>query len=144
MYEAKTKPTTSAFKDYLAGIEDETRRRDCIVIAEMMERVTGCAPVMWGPSIVGFDSYHYKYASGHEGDASVVGFSSGKAQLSLYLISGYEAPATKERLNRLGKHKLGKACLYIKRLSDVDLVVLEELVAASAEDTRRRYPRAGA
>lgn len=144
MYEARTKPTAAAFKDYLAGIEDEARRRDCVVIAEMMERVTGCAPVMWGPSIVGFDSYHYRYDSGHEGDASLVGFSSGKAHLSLYLMAGYEAPATKARLARLGKHKLGKACLYIKHLSDVDLAVLEELVAASAEDTRRRYPRAGA
>lgn len=143
MYEAKTKPTTSAFKDYLAGIDDETRRRDCIVFAEMMERVTGCAPVMWGPSIVGFDSYHYKYDSGHEGDASLVGFSSGKAHLSLYLIAGHEAPATKELLARLGKHKLGKACLCIKHLSEVDLAVLESLVIGSVADTRRRYPRPG-
>jgi hypothetical protein len=141
VYEAKTKPTASPFGDYLAGITDETRRRECIVIAGMMERVTGCGPVMWGASIVGFDSYHYRYASGHEGDACLVGFSSGKAHLSLYLIAGYEAPATKELLARLGKHKLGKACLYIKRLSEVDLAVLEMLVVASVADTRGRYPR---
>ena len=99
---------------------------------------------MWGPSIVGFDSYHYKYASGHEGDACVVGFSSGRAHISVYLTSGYEAAETKALLSQLGRHKIGKACLYIKRLSDVHLQVLEQLIAGSVAETRRRYPPAGA
>lgn len=97
---------------------------------------------MWGPSIVGFDSYDYKYASGHEGSACVVGFSSGKAQVSVYLTKGYEAAETKALLLQLGSHKIGKACLYIKRLSDVQLPVLEQLIAGSVADTKQRYPPA--
>ena len=144
MYEPKTQPTEVSVDACLAGITDEARRTDCKAIAALMMRVTGCAPRMWGPSIVGFDSYHYKYASGHEGDACVLGFSSGRAHISVYLTSGYEAAETKALLSQLGRHKIGKACLYIKRLSDVHLQVLEQLIAGSVAETRRRYPPAGA
>lgn len=141
MYEAKTKPTKARVSSYLAGIADVARRNDCKTIAALMRRVTGSSPRMWGPSIVGFGSYHYRYQSGHEGDYCLVGFSSGKAHITLYLMCGYEAASTKALLAKLGKHRTGKACLYIKRLSDVQLPVLEKLVVRSVADTRRRYPR---
>ena len=140
VYEAKTKPTKVSAASYIAAIEDEGRRKDCRALVTLMKRITGCAPKMWGPSIVGFDSYHYKYATGHEGDCCLVGFSSGKAHLSLYLTSGYETPAMKALLARLGKHKTAVACLYIKRLSDVEMPVLEQLIEQSISETRTRYP----
>ena len=141
MYEAKTKPSKVSPSTYFAGIENEARRKDCKTVAALMKRITGCSPRMWGPSIVGFDSYHYKYASGHEGDCCLVGFSSGKGHITIYLLSGYEAPATKALLARLGPHKTGKACLYIKRLTDVKLPVLEKLIVQSITEAKRRHPR---
>ena len=114
MAEAKTKPTKVSVRSYLNAIEDPARRADCETISALMERVTGCPPVMWGTSIVGFDQYHYKYESGHEGDSCVVGFSSRKGDISVYIMAGYEETATKALLAKLGKHKIGKACLYIK------------------------------
>jgi Domain of unknown function (DU1801) len=137
MYEAKTKPTEVSFESYLAGIEDEERRGDCKGLAALMKRVTGCKPKMWGTSIVGFGSYHYKYESGHEGDCCIAGFSSRKGDISIYLVSGYGTEA-KELLSRLGKHKTGKGCLYIKRLSEVQLPILERLVALSVAEATRR------
>jgi hypothetical protein len=142
MYEVKTKATELSVAAYLNDIEDETRRKDCEELATLMERVTGCKPKMWGTSIVGFDSYHYKYASGHEGDACVVGFASRKGEISVYLIGGYESADVKELLSQLGKHKTGKGCLYIKRLSDVKLPILEQLVIRSVAETKRLYPQA--
>jgi hypothetical protein len=141
MYEAKTQVTAVSVASYLANIGDEVRRQDCKALAALMQGVSGCAPKMWGPSIVGFDSYHYRYDSGHEGDSCLLGFSSGKAQISIYMVAGYEATETQALLAQLGKHKLGKACLYIKRLADVKLPVLEELLTRSAAETRHRYPR---
>lgn len=141
MYEAKTRPTEAGVSSYLDAIEGDERRQDCRTLTALMERVTGCAPRMWGASIVGFDTYHYKYASGHEGDSCVAGFSSRKGDISVYLLAGYEDAETKELLAQLGKHKTGKACLYIKRLADVQLPVLERLVTRSVAETRRRYPR---
>jgi len=140
MAELKTKPTDVVVRDHLAAIVDDARRADCEALVELMTRVTGCAPVMWGPSIVGFDRYHYRYATGHEGNAAVVGFASGKRQITLYLAPGFEADATRELLARLGKHKTGKGCLYLKRLSDVDPEALEALVRWSAAEIRRRFP----
>lgn len=140
MYEAKTKPTGVSVSAYLAAIEDDERRKDCRTLASLMKRVTGCSPKIWGTSIVGFDSYHYRYASGHEGDACVVGFSPRKGDISIYLMAGYEDPETRDLLSRLGRHKTGKACLYIRRLADVQVPVLEELVVRSVEEIRRRYP----
>jgi hypothetical protein len=140
MYEAKTKPTESSVSAYLDAIEDEGRRKDCKELAKLMTRVTGCEPKMWGTSIVGFDQYHYKYASGHQGDACIVGFSSRKGDLSVFMVAGYEG--AEGLLAELGKHKLGKACLYVKRLSDVRMPVLEKLLARAVAEIRRRYPAA--
>ena len=140
MYKAKTVPTEMGFPDYLLRVDDGERRADCEALAAMMEKITDCKPVMWGTSIVGFDSYHYRYASGHEGDSCLVGFSSRKGDISVYLIEGYESPEAAEILGRLGKYKAGKACLYIRRLADIRMRVLEELIRFSVGATRLRYP----
>lgn len=140
MSEAKTKPTTASVAAHIAAIDDTVRRKDCRTLVALMKRITGCAPRMWGPSIIGFDQYHYRYDSGHEGDACVVGFASGKAHLSIYMIGGYESKQTRALLQQLGKHKIGKACLYIKRLSDIQMPILETLVAQSVAEVRRRHP----
>jgi hypothetical protein len=138
MAELKTKQTDLSVQAYLEAIDDEQRRHDCMAIIEIMRRVTKEEPKMWGAGIVGFGSYHYKYESGHEGDACLVGFASRKGDISLYIMSGFEG---RERLlTELGKHKTGKACLYIKRLSDIQIPVLEKLVSESVALIRRRYP----
>ena len=103
-----------------------------------MHRVTGEEPVMWGPSIVGYGSYHYRYASGQEADWPVVGFSPRKQNLSIYIMTGFEA--SDALLSRLGKHKTGRSCLYVNKLADVDLEVLETLVRASVAEMKRMYP----
>jgi hypothetical protein len=141
MYEAKTKPTKMPVSAYLKAITDDERRRDCRTLSAMMKRITGHSPKMWGPSIVGFGKVHYEYASGHEGDMCEVGFSSRKGELSVYLLGGYIDPTTKKLLARLGKHRTGKACLYIKRLSDVQKDILEQLVARSVGYIRQRFSR---
>lgn len=138
MYEAKTKPTSASVAAYLSGIENESRRRDCQDLVSLMRGVTGCPPMMWGPSIVGFDAYRYRYASGHEGESCVIGFSSRKADISVYMVSGDEG--AQPLLARLGKYKLGKACLYLRHLADVELPVLEQLLARSVAETKRRHP----
>lgn len=135
--EMKTKPTGVSVASYLDGIDSEERRRDCDQLVTMMRRVTGCEPRMWGPSIVGFDSYHYRYASGHEGNMCVTGFSSRKPDISVYLLAGFGGRDA--LLASLGRHRMGKSCLYIRRLSDVDLDVLEQLVTGSVAECKRRY-----
>ncbi len=141
MAELKTKPTGLSVKAYFDSIEDETRRKDCKAIAALMKRVTGCAPKMWGPSIVGFGSYHYEYASGHSGDMCLAGFSSRGKEIVVYLMVGDEG--AEKLFAALGKHRRGKSCLYFKTLADVELPVLEQLVALSFAETRRRYPEVG-
>ena len=136
MAENKTKQTRASVTSFLAAIDDPSRRADCRKVATMMRRATGEAPRMWGERIVGFGSYHYRYASGHEGDAPIVGFSPRKQDLTLYVLSDFAEK--EELLARLGKHKTGKSCLYVKRLADVDIAVLEELVDASVAHQRRR------
>ncbi len=138
MAELKTKQTDASVEAYLNAIEDVQRRDDCRALAALMRRVTKYEPKMWGSSIVGFGSYHYRYASGHEGDACLAGFSSRKAEISLYLMPGLDAKQT--LLAALGKHKAGKGCLYVKRLSDIDVRVLEKLIRESVAELRRRYP----
>lgn len=144
MYEAKTKLTRASVSAFIAAIADEERRKDCRTLVTLMKRATGCPPKLWGPSIVGFDRYHYTYASGHSGESCVVGFSPRKGDLSVYLLTGYEGVAAKRLLAKLGRHRTGKACLYIRRLADVDLAVLEQLIEHSVADTRRRHPKATA
>jgi hypothetical protein len=137
MAELKTRKTGASVRDFLDQIEDESRRRDAKTVARMMKRVTGARPEMWGPSIVGYGKYHYVYKSGREGDWMLAGFSPRKQALTLYIMSGFKGHAG--LMKRLGKHSTGKSCLYIKRLEDVDLEVLEELIAASVEAVRQRY-----
>ncbi|NDK38465.1 DUF1801 domain-containing protein [Pseudoxanthomonas gei] len=137
MAENKTRATDASVTAYLSAIADEERKRDCATIAEMMARITQAPARMWGTSIVGFDSYHYRYESGREGDAPVTGFSSRKSDISVYLSTG--APDQEALLARLGRHKMGKACLSIRKLADVDMDVLEQLVAGSVAEVRRRH-----
>lgn len=130
----KTLPTTADAQAYLRAIEDPVRRADCLALAALMEEMTGQPPVMWGAAIVGFGSYHYRYASGHEGDAPLAGFASRKGDISIYL--NCDTPARAALLAKLGRHKMGKACLYVRRLADVDLDVLASLVRESIAGTR--------
>ncbi len=141
MPEAKTKATSDSVAAYLSGIESEDRRKDCEAIASLMSKVTKQKPVMWGSSIVGFGSYHYRYDSGREGDACTVGFSSRQADISIYLAA--QSPDQQELLAQLGKHKMAKSCLHIKRLSDVDSKVLERLIASSVAEVKRQHPQGG-
>jgi hypothetical protein len=137
MTQAKTKPTTASVAQYLAAIKDDERRADCEVIAKLMRKVTKQEPTMWGASIVGFGRYQYQYASGARGEMCQTGFSSRKGDISVYLVAA--GAGQDELLPKLGKHKMGKACLYIRRLTDVDLKVLEQLVANSVAEVKRRY-----
>ena len=135
----KTIATGESVDAYLDAIQDEGRRADCEALLKMMQRLSGEAPKMWGDSIVGFGEYHYKYDSGREGDFMRVGFSNRKANLTIYIMPGYQD--FDEELSRLGKHKKGKSCLYIKRLSDVDVDVLEDMVAKGLRLMDEKYPR---
>ncbi|HLU09861.1 MAG TPA: DUF1801 domain-containing protein [Oceanobacillus sp.] len=128
MAENKTVPTNQKAEDFLNTVEDERKRKDSFTILELMKEVTGMEPVMWGTSIVGFGSYHYKGASGREGEWMLTGFSPRKQNLTLYGMGGFESH--RELLQKLGKHSLGKGCLYIKRLDDVDLPTLKQLMEA--------------
>ena len=134
MAELKTKQTDASVKDFLNKIPDKERRDDCFAIAKMMEEATGAKPKMWGPSIVGFGSFHYKYDSGREGDWLLTGFSPRKNDLTLYLMMGFEKH--RELMEQLGKHKTGKSCLYIKRLDDIHVPTLKKLIKASLKQLR--------
>lgn len=138
MAELKTKQTEASVEEYLDAIEDPKRRADCVALSGLLKKVTKFEPRMWGPSIVGFGSYHYRYETGHEGDAALVGFSSRKPEIVVYIADAFES--REELLQQLGKHRTGKVCLYIKRLSDIDAGVLEKLVKASVAEVRRKYP----
>jgi len=140
MPEAKTKPTAVSAQDFIAAVADPQRRRDSEALLPIMQRLTGSPATMWGPSIVGFGRYQYPLASGKIGESCITGFSPRKGDLTLYLLAGYDEPGTQALLAKLGPHKLGKACLYLKRLVDIDLAVLEQLIARSIAETRRRYP----
>lgn len=134
----KTQATVLSVEDYIATFESDVQA-DCRTLVQLMSRLTGCPPVMWGPAIIGFDTYHYKYESGREGDFMRIGFSPRKGQLSLYLLPDVNQHG--EILSRLGKHKLGKACLYLKKLSDAQPAVLEELMQASLAKMEELYPQ---
>ena len=140
MSELKTKPTDASVPAYLDGIADPVRRADCQQVVELMRRVTGHEPRIWGTGMIGFGTYRYKYATGREGDWPLSAFASRKDNLTIYLMAGAERfPAL---LGKLGKHKTGKSCLYLKRLSDVDVGVLEELVRSSVNQVRKQYGEA--
>ena len=127
----KTKPTGKSPSKFVNAIEDEQKRKDCKLLMKMMKAATGKRPKMWGDSIVGYGSYHYKYKSGREGDWFLTGFSPRKRELSLYIMDGFDAHA--KLLKKLGKHKTSVCCLYIKKLEDVDVDVLEKIINASAK-----------
>lgn len=141
MAEIKTKPTGVAVDEFLDKVANPQRREDGKKVRAMMERLSGEPARMWGPTIVGFGSYHYKYDSGHEGDMARIGFSPRKAELVFYVLTDGAAEGEEARLARLGKHKTGKCCLYIKKLSDVDEAVLKEMVAGALAYMDEKYPR---
>ena len=138
MAENKTQPTTAAVDGYLAAIEDGERRSDAEALRAAMERLSGQPAVMWGPSIVGFGEYRYCYDSGREGRMARIGFSARAKELAVYIVDGFEKRA--DLLAKLGRHRTGKSCLYIRRLSEIDRDVLDELLAKSLERMRERYP----
>jgi hypothetical protein len=135
MAELKTKQNEADVEAFLNSVSDEPKRQDCFRLLEMMQQVTGLAAKMWGSSVVGFGSYHYKYASGREGDWFLTGFSPRKQNLTLYIMAGFDHYG--ELLDKLGKHSTGKGCLYIKKLADVDLSTLAELVKQSVEHMQK-------
>jgi hypothetical protein len=141
MAEPKTKPTNASVDAYLASRASPEQLADCKAIMAMCKRITKQPPRMWGPSIVGYGSYKYRYESGHSGEACLTGFAIRGKELVVYLVA--ESTEQVERLAKLGKHKMGKSCLYFKRLSDLDPKVLEALIAGSVADVKRRHPNAG-
>lgn len=134
----KTQLTEASVVEHLMQIDDAQKRADCFKIKEMMERIVGAPAQMWGTSIVGFGHYHYKYDSGREGDFMRSGFAARKANIVLYIMSGFSEYDS--LLEKLGKHKHGKGCLYIKRLSDLDESALEEIITRSVAYMAQKYP----
>ena len=138
MSEPKTKENDGDVLAFLNSVPDEQKRRDALQVMVMMQEVTGEEPRMWGDSIVGYGKYSYKYASGREGEWPLVGFSPRKQDLTLYIVSGFDN--FDDLREKLGKHKVGKSCLYIKRLADVNPEVLREMIRDSAEHMRTTNP----
>ena len=137
MAENKTKPTEVRVEDYIASRANEQQLADCHELMALLEKVTHHSPKMWGPSIVGYGSYRYKYDSGRTGEAPLTGFAIRGRELVVYLVA--EGDAQKSLLSKLGKHKIGKSCLYFKQLADLDESILEQLVSASIAAVRQRY-----
>ncbi len=137
MAENKTKPTDASVQDYIASRANAQQRTDCRELMALLKKVTRHSPRMWGPSIVGYGSYRYTYESGRTGEAPLAGFAIRGRELVVYLVA--EGEEQRSLLSKLGKHKMGKACLYFKRLADLDKSVLEQLVANSVAEVRRRY-----
>ena len=137
MAELKTKQTKQSVEKFLKAIKEEGTREDCLAVARIMEEATGSKPVMWGTSIVGFGTYHYKGASGREGDWLITGFSPRKQNLTLYLMGGFDQHQS--LMEKLGKHKVSKSCLYIKRLDDIHLPTLKKLVRESVKYMKKHH-----
>lgn len=138
MAELKTKKSNASVNSFLSKVKNNQRREDSFKVLEMMKEITGEEPKMWGPSIVGFGSYHYKYDSGREGDWMIIGFSPRAQSLTLYIMSGFKK--YDELMSKLGKHKTGKSCLYISKLEDVDTATLKRLIKSSVQSMKKRYP----
>ena len=136
MAEQKTKPTKISVAKFIAAIPDERRRAECRQLLKVHKAATGKRPVMWGPSIIGYGMYHYKYASGHEGDCCIAGFSPRKAALTVYIMAGFAEFGP--LLRQLGPHKKSVSCLYLKSLEGIDLKVLERMIRKSVADVRKR------
>lgn len=133
---AKTVATTKSVASFVKTVEDKQRQADCLSIIEIMEQQSGFEAKMWGPAIIGFGTYHYKYESGHEGDAPLVGFSPRKSEFALY-IANFDGKAV--LLEKFGKHKTAKSCVYIKKVSDIDVAVLKKLVKGSVKHSQAKY-----
>ena len=138
MAETKTRPTGASVDAYLASRASPEQLKDCKAIMAICKRVTRQRPKMWGPSIIGYGSFTYKYASGHSGETALAAFAVRGKDLVVYIIP--ETPSQAKLLTRLGKHKMGKSCLYFRRLADIDTKVLEALIAGSMAEAKRRYP----
>ena len=134
----KTKPTQQKVSEFIAGIDDKVKRADCRELMKLMSEITGNRATMWRPGIVGYGKYHYKYASGREGDFFLTGFSPRKQALTIYIISGFSIHP--QLMEKLGKYKIGKSCLYVKQLDDLDRSVLTQLVKESVAYMREKYP----
>lgn len=137
MAKNKTQKTEKSVEDFLHSVENERRKQDSFAVLDIMKEITGEAPKMWGPAIVGFGDYHYKYESGREGDFFKVGFSPRKQSMTLYIMNGFERYP--ELMGKLGKHKIGKSCLYINKLDDVDQEILKELILESYNYMTNKY-----
>jgi hypothetical protein len=137
MAEIKTKQTDESVTKFLNTVADETKRKDSFEIIELMKQVTGLSAKMWGPAIVGFGSYHYKYESGHEGDMCMIGFSPRKQNITLYVNIGAEEQNA--LLQKLGKHKTGKGCLYVNKLSDVNVDVLKKIIETGYDHMKKNH-----
>lgn len=138
MAKNKTTETSGSVTDFINAVDNEAKRNDAFELVKIMQNVTGFEPKMWGPSIIGFGSYHYKYDSGHEGDAPLAGFSPRKAATTVYFYLPEEN--REELLSKLGKHTSSKACIYIKKLSDIDIEILKKIILSSMEYTLNLYP----
>ncbi len=138
MSKNKTQATEVDPRDFIQTIEHKTRKADALVLLDLFTRVTGYKPKMWGPTIIGFGRYDYTYDSGHSGSSLATGFSPRKASQSIYIMPGYQDYGA--IMDRLGKHKLGKACLYVNKLADIDLAVLEELITVGLKDLNGYWP----
>lgn len=138
MAENKTQPTERSVEDFLNDVDHETRKKDSFHLLQLMSELSGYEARMWGPSIVGFGEYHYKYDSGREGDFMRIGFAPRKSSLSLYLMPNLDG--LEDKLERLGKHKIGRGCLYINKLADVDESVLKEVIEGALERMQKLYP----
>ncbi|WP_035647136.1 DUF1801 domain-containing protein [Flavobacterium sp. ASV13] len=138
MAKNKTNETESSVIDFINTVENEQKRKDAFQLLSIVQELTGFEPKMWGPSIIGFGSYHYKYDSGHEGDAPLAGFSPRKAAMTVY----FYLPEGKreELLSKLGKHTSSKACIYVKKLADIDIEILKNIILLSMEYTQNLYP----
>ena len=137
-YQQKTKETDNSVIEFIENVENPKKREDAYKLIDIFTETTGFEAKMWGPSIIGFGSYHYKYESGHEGDAPLVGFSPRKAKISLYFAPGETKRAV--LLEKFGKHTTGKGCVYINKVVDIDIAVLKELITVSVEFLQKRYP----
>ena len=136
--ENKTKETKASVEDFLNKVESESKKKDAFTLLEMMKKLSGEEAKMWGPSLVGFGTYHYKYASGREGEFFRVGFSPRKTALTVYIMPGFKR--FDSLMEKLGKHTTGKSCLYIKKLEDVNFEILEDLVLGSLDYMKEKYP----
>lgn len=134
----KTKATEVSVTEFIQNVENEVKRNDSFQLVDLYKSITGFKAKMWGPTIIGFGSYHYKYASGHEGDMPIAAFSPRKDAIVFYISD--EIENREQLLQKLGKHKMGKVCVYVKKLADIDLSVLKELIVATIKDITSKYP----